>query len=723
MPKWIENLMRFIANEPNLIALFGSRRMSQERIALRRRQNSFFFWLLPLSFLYLEVVFHFSLYGEMPIKTLIYFLLFSFAAAFFWEAVALLLPLRFNRVLTGAVLSVTCLLFSSQYVYYRFFKTFYRVSTMGMAGAAVRDFWRETISIIGSSWLGILLLLLPAVFYFRRMRSYAPSFSPTMSFRLYLLIFSILLQLLGMGIVVLDRSDFGDRHYYKNEFSVTETVKRFGVLTDFRLDTKMMLFGEPTAEIEGGDGAAVDPFAKAPAATDEVPAPEETAETPEPEIPVEYGDNVMDIDFAALAENEQNKDIQAAHEYFGALTPTKKNKYTGMFKGKNLIFLTLEGFSYKAVDKDRTPTLYKMMHEGFVFNNFYTSLWGGSTATGEYTATTGLFHNSAKCLEMSAKDLMPFTMGNQLKKLGYPTTAYHNHYYTYYGRDGSHPNFGYEFIGIGNGLEELAEKNGPEGGMTSCWPRSDYEMAVATAPEFINGQKPFHVYYMTVSGHANYNFGGNNMAAWHRDIVEDLPYSDGVKAYLACQYEVELMLAELVRQLSDAGILEDTVFVMSADHYPYALADSELAELYGLPVDGIHKNPDLLRNGWILWSASMKEPVIVDTPCSSLDIIPTISNLFGLEYDSRLLMGTDVLSDTMPLVILNQDGDGSAWNWINAYGVYNSGTRVFTPADGFSASEEEIDAYVKAQNRIVSQKNKYAHLILEKDYYRYVFGN
>ena len=440
---------------------------------------------------------------------------------------------------------------------------------------------------------------------------------------------------------------------------------------------------------------------------------ETTEATTEPPAPVEYGDNVMDIDFAALAEAETNKDIKAAHEYFGSLTPTKKNAYTGMFKGKNLIFMTLEGFSYKTIDKDRTPTLYKMATEGFVFNNYYNSLWGGSTATGEYTTMTGLFHNSAKCLEMSAKDNMYFAMGNQLSRIGYKTYAFHNHYYTYYGRDKSHPNFGYEFIAINHGLE----------GLTDCWPRSDYEMAVATLPYYINLEQPWHAYYMTVSGHANYSFMGNNMSKRHKDVVENLTCSDNVKAYHACQYEVELMLEELVRQLDEAGELENTVFVMNADHYPYALSDSELAELYGIPEAGIHKNFDLLRNGLIIWSASMTEPVVVDKPCSSIDIIPTISNLFGLEYDSRLLMGVDILSDTMPLVILNQDGDGSAWNWINAYGAYNSATKTFTPYPGFEASDEEIAAYVKQMNGVVQRKNKYAHLILEKNYYAYLFGN
>lgn len=711
MQEFWNRLVKFLKNEPNLKALFGALPPAKqgsvtaaERQRTRNQRNFFFFLFVPLSVLYMEVIFHFALYGEVAVKTLVYLLLFSFAYGFLVNGVALLLPLGANRIFTLVMLVLTTLLVESQYVYFRFFKSFYRVSTMGMAGGALRDFWRETLSTISSSWFAILLLLIPLLLFIPRRKKYAPAFAPTLSFRAYLVVLALLLHLLAVGIISLDRSDFGDRHYYKKEFSPTETIRRFGIITGMRLDLGTELFGENEPDIEELPDETVDPFAT-------TPAPETTAEDIEPPVPIEYGDNVMDIDFAALIEKEKDKDIQAAHEYFSSVTPTKQNEYTGLFKGKNLIYMTLEGFSYKTIDPERTPTLYKMATEGIVFNNFYTGLWGGSTATGEYTSLTGLFYSSAKCLQYSADNLMPFTMGNQFSKLGYKTYAFHNHVHTYYSRNESHPNMGYEFIAINRGLT----------GLTDCWPRSDHEMAIATLPYYINMEEPWHAYYMTVSGHANYSFMGNNMSKKHRDIVENLPVSDGVKAYHACQYEVELMLSEMVAQLEAAGKLEDTVFVMSTDHYPYALTDAELSELYGIPAEGIHKNFDLLRNGCIIWCASMEEPIIVDTPCSSLDIIPTVSNLFGLEYDSRLLMGTDVLSDSIPLVILNQDGDGSAWNWINKYGEYHSATGKFIPYEGFTATDEEIAAYVKQMNNTVSRKTKFSRMILNKDYYRYVF--
>ena len=100
---------------------------------------------------------------------------------------------------------------------------------------------------------------------------------------------------------------------------------------------------------------------------------------------------------------------------------------------------------------------------------------------------------------------------------------------------------------------------------------------------------------------------------------------------------------------------------LSNDNQQAAIAGSiagakqvhELAELYGLPESRIRDNFDLYRNGLIIWSSSMEAPVKVSKPCSSIDILPTVSNLFGLEYDSRLITGKDILSDSEGLVILN----------------------------------------------------------------------
>ncbi len=308
-----------------------------------------------------------------------------------------------------------------------------------------------------------------------------------------------------------------------------------------------------------------------------------------------------------------------------------------------------------------------------------------STCDGEYVACTSLIPKSGVwSFYQSRNNDMYFCMGNQLRRLGYPTRAWHDHTWDYYRRDVSHPNMGYDYKGVGNGLD-----------IKKTWPESDLEMMQVTIPEYIN-DVPFHTYYMTVSGHMNYTFMGNAMAAKHKDEVADLDMSENARAYKACQIELDRALSYLLEQLEAAGQLENTVICLSGDHYPYALDKSVIDEMAGHEVED---NFEIYHSTLILWSGSMTEPVVVDKPCESLDIIPTLSNLFGLSYDSRLLMGRDILSDSSPLVVFSNR------SFITDLGRYNSKTDTFTANDGVTAPE----GY--ARSKISEVKDEFAYSV------------
>ena len=164
------------------------------------------------------------------------------------------------------------------------------------------------------------------------------------------------------------------------------------------------------------------------------------------------------------------------------------------------------------------------------------------------------------------------------------------------------------------------------------------------------------------------------------------------------------------RQLEAAGKLDDTVIVLSADHYPYGLTDEEYSELFGHTVDPVF---EIYENSLILWSADLEEPVHVDKYCSSLDVMPTLANLFGLEYDSRLMAGRDILSDEPGLVIF------SNYSFLTDQGAYDSTTDTFTMFDG---SEPDPD-YVAERVAEVQNRVAYSASILDWDYYRVVFGD
>ena len=433
----------------------------------------------------------------------------------------------------------------------------------------------------------------------------------------------------------------------------------------------------------------------------------------------------MNIDFAALAENASSSTVARMSDYFGSLTPSKQNAYTGMFQGKNLILFTAESFSPWFISEELTPTLYRLTHEGFVFDNFYQPGWGQSTTGGEYAVMTGLLPtwvNGNVSFYATANNSMPFALGNQLRALGYTTAAYHNNIYNYYRRDKTHPNLGYDYQGQGNGLQ-LTEDG--------SWPYSDLEMIQNTITQYIdtyvqNGT-PFHTYYMTVSGHGGYGWG-HAMAAKNRAKAQAAypNASPQVQAYVAANLELENALTYLVNALEQAGIADDTVICLAADHYPYLLSETDTDyynELRGFTDS--ERDTSRYRNALILWCGGMEEAVTVSEPCSAVDIVPTLSNLFGLEYDSRLLSGRDVLDQdydpadaygSIPLVILPTAAGNS---WATAAGVYESSTRTFTANPGVTVP----DGYVSAINDRVSLQYYYAELLVTYDYYAIALGD
>ncbi|MBQ7779193.1 MAG: sulfatase-like hydrolase/transferase [Clostridia bacterium] len=691
----------------------------------------------PISVFYLEMIVRLCTTGAPTVIEFINIFFFSFSFGAFISFILSLIKNRtVLRIIAVALIVLITIIICSQMIYFQIFRFYYSLDNASMAGQAVGDFGEIMWKTIGSNIGYILILAIPAILMsvFNKVLSNYPTRRIPPILNYFCVAVMALAFICGSVSVATDNGEYGSLYYYRYVDS-TESAGKFGILTSMRLELQAKIFGkfEENVDIKQGMNDIYNPFETDGNDTTnpDVTDPDGTTEPPAP--PIVYGDNVMEnLDFSKTSGK-----IGELNKYFSSLTPTKKNEYTGMFEGYNLIFLSLEGFSHHVIDPNLTPTLYMMANEGFVFENFYNSVWGGSTSTGEYANLTGNFYNSTACMQtLLPKTYQPFTLGNQFKKLGYTTKAYHAWTHTYYNRDESHPVLGYEWIAYNrnnvkgySGLEDFTFEDGTK--MKFPWVPSDHDTARITVNDFVD-KEPFHVYYMTISGHTEYNWTGNAMCKKHKAFINSycqqygLNYSDKVKAYLACQYEVELMLTELVDRLREAGVLDRTVFAMGADHYPYGLWDDNngayLAELYGIPADDISSNFELYRNAFIIWNSAMEEPIHVDTPCSAIDILPTLSNLFGLEYDSRLMAGTDVLSDIEPVVIVNFDNKKGSWNWITKYGSYTTSDKKFTLAQGFTATDAEIEAYVKSVNQLVSAKRKYSFYVIENDYYAYVFG-
>jgi len=645
-----------------------------EKEKIKSRTGSKYLPFLAFSFalLWLEVVIKFWDFGTIWNHGLLYTSLFTLAISALLAAICTSGPYQRNRSLSLVFLGTFTLIYMVQAVYYTVMKTVFAVYSVSVATKAT-EFWRVGVLGLWNTLPALLALAIPFVL----LLLFGKAYTLDKLFSWKRLAAGLLLGVLIHGaalatVYVSDEGILSPWEIYNRKSNPELSLSNFGVMTSLRLDLRRILF--PPKE--------------------DVPTVQEDPLEPAPPEEKVYAPNVMDIDFGGLAATETDAEQREMHSYFASRTPSMQNEYTGMFEGKNLIMLTAEAFSSWAVDETLTPMLYRLSKEGFVFENFYTPLWWVSTSDGEYVSCTSLIPKSGKqSFGVSAKNSLPFCIGNQLRGEGYETKAYHDHTYTYYNRDKTHPNMGYDYKGLGSGLE-----------VKPTWPESDLEMMKLTLPAY-SGKAPFHTYYMTVSGHLEYSFTGNQMAYQHRDEVSQLPISEEAQAYLACQIELDRALEYLLQELEAAGELQNTVICLYPDHYPYGLSDKAITELAGQDVTD---SLELYRSTMILWSGDMKEPIKIEKPCSNLDILPTLSNLFGLPYDSRLLMGRDILSTDPGLVIFSDE------SYITELGTYHAKEDTFVPAANAIVPEN----YAKQMLENVQDKFLYSGKILLTDYYR-----
>ena len=641
--------------------------------------------------------------------------IFAILPAFVLYAVCTSLAKSANYMV-ALLYSVTMYLFAaSQLVYYRIFGTFYTFFSM-TNGAGALQFGATIAKAIRTNLLTLVLMALPLlVLIFGGKRRFRFQYRNAMAPKVALVIMAVLIQLITVWALPIfgGKDDTAAYGLYHNASDAYLGVNKLGLFTAFRLDMTRTMTGD------SADGSIIldDPI-PVPSTEPSLPQenqflspepegteppdgtnPPETTAPPEATTPVTWdtSPNVLQIDFDALIESTDKKAVKEVHQYFASRTPSAKNEKTGMFEGSNLILITAEAFSHLAVSEELTPTLFKLMNEGFSFTNYYVPDWGVSTTDGEYAHLTGTVpKDGIWSFKRSAENYMPLTMNQQLMKKGYSSWAYHGHTYTYYGRDQYLTNLGYDYKGLGGGLD-----------IKKQWPESDVEVVEQSTADFV-GNTPFSVYYMTISGHREFNFSGNNMAAKHKAEVAELPYSNNVRAYLATQLELEASMKLLLERLEEAGVLDNTVIVLTADHYPNGLTHDEMGELLGHTPEG---NFEVYRNGCFIWKQGMT-PEVIDEPVSHLDLLPTVSNLFGLEFDSRLYMGRDVFSDAKPLVMFRNR------SWITDVAQYNSQTGK-TEFYGVAGTD---DAYVKAIKNEVNNRFSVSARILENDYWRILFG-
>ena len=624
------------------------------------------------TILYLEIISKIVITNHLFNLGLIYVLIYSLPFCLFFTLLSKSFFYKMNKIISIIITLVITIYFEVQYIFYNLFSIPFSFSTISLANQAL-DFSNIIKDAILDHLLVFSLYLIPLIILIILNKKI--DFSKYHKESIISLFFMLITSYIFTFLTLIPSQEKKDL-YFKIDDQIS-IIDSFGMLTYTKIDLKRQIWGYDTDLI--------------------IEAKPEEKEPTE----IEYGDNILDLNLSETNNNNINK----INNYVTNSSPTNKNKYTGLFKDKNLIFILAEGFNEIAVDETRTPTLYKMVNNGFVFNNFYSPVFL-STTGGEFQATTGLIPTQEILSTWKKKTpKISYALGNTFSQLGYRIHSYHNWTYTYYKRNITMKTLGFtNYLGCGNGLEDR---------MDCGWLPQDSKMIEVTTPDYLNKEGNFVTYYVTVSGHSPYN-SGDNIARIHLDSVKDLTYSDSVKYYLAAQVELDKMLEELIKDLEESGELDNTVIALVGDHYPYTLSIDEMNEAATYEKDD---TIEVNHSNFILWNNQIEEPIVIDKVGSQIDVLPTILNLFGIDYDSRLIVGKDILSDYEGLAIFSNR------SWTSDYGSYDSSTKTFTLKEGKELKDETIEEYVTRINNRVANSFSISKLIIDNNYYEYILGS
>jgi len=399
-------------------------------------------------------------------------------------------------------------------------------------------------------------------------------------------------------------------------------------------------------------------------------------------------DFFVSTDLISAFAYSRSADLQELDAYFAAKAPKEKNEMTGIFAGKNLFLIQLESIDDWMLTKEYMPNLYALKEKSLDFKNHYSSVYiSAGTFNTEFIANTGLLPGmTGISSSVYTKNYYPYSLARLFLNEGYTARSYHQSDGSIYNRGNIHINLGYQSYTSGNdmGVEDIM-----------------LDTELIKGYESMTANDRFFNYIITISGHGPYS-DESSVSQRHmeraREIVDPGNLTDKNREMythaVAHAIETDEFIGLLVERLERDGLLEDTVLIFYADHYNYYVMNDALIQY----IKGVEDKNMSQHTVFFAYSPGV-EPREIDKVTSSVDILPTIANLFGFDVDYRYYIGNDAFDEDEGGFVVFADG---SWYDGNLYRKYN---------------DIIDDNYVIMMDEKTSQLVKVSQKILKTDYF------
>ena len=558
---------------------------------------TFFFFII----LYLEIVFKINILVINFNQEFTFILLFSLGYSFLILFFIMFFKPKTMQYLVFFTVLIISFLFFMQDIYHTIVENFYSIQIAG-------DFTLG-LSFIGDAFLALEwrhgLYILPIITYILLARFYKSIFKADYRYLKQPLFVLIMASItLSISTNMIDDSYvsgtieyiYSERDLYDYVYDAQKTVKTFGLMTYIQRDI-MNLFRTPPLRVN---------------------------------------------EYLVLLEN-----------YLSNKPPHQENAMTGIFKDKNFIMIMAESLDKFGIHETLTPHLYQLKQQTY-FNRYHSPLYYRSTADTEFMSQLSLFPNKNVTLSMSAYEdnTFPNTFPRLFEQEGYKTYSYHNYIDYFYPRRTFHTKtLGFQVYKSASDLGLLNDVSPGTILFNHVWQR-DTDLISLTVDDYINDDQ-FFVNYITVSGHFNYN-SDHEVVGYHTDALQqyldenDLQLDDKIFYYLATAMELDASIGLLMDALEEKGKLDDTIIMIYGDHYAYGIDEQTIWDYDMIKED--NNRFDLHRVPLLFHAPNTPLQGTFQRYMSSIDILPTVSNLFGLNLNYRYVFGVDVFNERNAIV-------------------------------------------------------------------------
>lgn len=403
-------------------------------------------------------------------------------------------------------------------------------------------------------------------------------------------------------------------------------------------------------------------------------------------------------EWVRMMNEESDEDMLAIDNFLISQNISDYNDYTGIFKNKNVITIMIEAFDYMAIDEELTPTLYKMKTSGWLFDNYYTPKYSCTTGESEFIGLVSIIPENNTCAPNDYSDnYYPYSLFSLFDNEGYSTYAFHNWYDEFYDRRVVYENMGADVYYNKEDLD-ITEYKG--------WP-SDIEL-IDQAYDIFSDSDHFYAHIVTSTTHFPYD-----QDSWSADLNIDRinevhpDYPLEIKRYLSKAMILDEALEHLLTHLENGGKLDDTIILMYADHHPLNL-DYDTIETYSY-MDRTSYRYLIDHTPMIIYGGGITPNTYSDL-MSTFDIVPTLANLCGIEFDPRFYMGNDYFAPNKETMTVFANGD-----FLVDEGYYSNIEEVFYPFDNEDISQESLE-YLKI---LAKNKTNVSSKILKNNYFLY----